>query len=160
LIVTDPRPLLLLDVDGVFIPYAAVEPPAGFRRYRLLDEPVWLAQHHGDWLRPLGHRFQLVWATGWEHDANRLIAPILGLPALPVIEFPRDASGRFAKLPTLVQAVGDQPLAWIDDELTQTARDWAARRLSPTLLLDADPTIGLTEEQVAALAAFAARNSN
>jgi hypothetical protein len=160
LILIDTKPLLLLDVDGVFIPYAATEPPVGFRRYTLLGEPAWLAPHHGDWLRPLGDRFQLTWATGWEHDANRLIAPILGLPALPVIEFPRDASGRFAKLPTLTQAVGERPLAWVDDELTPAAHDWASRRQRPTLLLDADPAIGLTEEHVAALAAFAAQNSN
>jgi hypothetical protein len=147
---------LLLDVDGVLIPYAAAEPPPGFRRYTLLGETVWLAPHHGDWLRPLADTFQLVWATGWEHEANRLIAPILGLPVLPVIEFPRDESGRFAKLPTLMQAVGDRPLAWVDDELIPPAHAWAARRHTPTLLLDADPAIGLTQEMVARIAAFAA----
>jgi hypothetical protein len=152
----DSRPLLLLDVDGVLIPYAAAAPPTGFRRYTLQDELVWLAPHHGDWLRPLADQFQLVWATGWEHDANRLIAPILGLPALPVITFPRDDSGRFSKLPTILQAVGDRALAWVDDELTSAAHDWAARRPAPTLLLDANPAIGLTAEIVAAIAGFAA----
>jgi hypothetical protein len=145
---------LLLDVDGVLIPYAAAKPPASFRRYTLLGEPHWLAPHHGSWLLPLGDRFQIVWATGWEHDANRLIAPIVGLPVLPVIEFPRDASGRFAKLPTIAQTVGDRALAWVDDELTPAAHDWAARRPAPTLLLDADPAIGLTEEIVARMDAF------
>src|SRR5689334_11279557 len=95
------KPLLLLDVDGVLIPYAAPKQPDGFEQHILQGEQVWLAPHHGAWLRPLCDRFQLVWATGWEHDANRLIGPILGLPELPVIEFDRDASGRFIKLPTL-----------------------------------------------------------
>jgi hypothetical protein len=148
------KPLLLLDVDGVLIPYAAAEQPPGFEQHMLLDELVWLAPRHGEWLRPLCDRFDLVWATGWEHDANRLIAPILGLPALPVIEFPRDASGRFTKLPTLARFANNRPLVWVDDELTDAARAWAAGRSAPTLLLDADPAIGLTKEIVAAIASF------
>jgi hypothetical protein len=149
------KPLLLLDVDGVLIPYAAPEQPAGFEQHILLGEQVWLAPHHGAWLRPLCARFQLVWATGWEHDANRLIGPIIGLPELPVIEFERDAAGRFVKLPTLARFAADRPLVWIDDELTDAARAWAAGRTARALLVDADPSIGLTEELVAAIAAFA-----
>jgi hypothetical protein len=149
------KPLLLLDVDGVLIPYAARERPAGFLTYTLLGEDVWLAAQHGAWLLPLCEQFQLVWATGWEHDANRLIAPILGLPMLPVIEFPRDAIGRFAKLPTIQRIAGDQPLAWLDDELRSDAYAWAASRRAPTLLIDVDPAVGLTQEIVAMMVAFA-----
>lgn len=65
--------------------------------------------------------FELVWAIGWEDGANQIIGPLLGLPPLPVIHFPRDANGRCAELPTLQQVVGDGPLAWIDDELTPAA---------------------------------------
>jgi hypothetical protein len=38
--------------------------------------------------------------------------------------------------------------AWIDDMLGPVAYDWAARRPAPTLLLPADPAIGLTRELV------------
>lgn len=151
----DTKPLLLLDVDGVLIPYAAPEQPAGFEQHILQDELVWLAPHHGAWLRPLCDRFELVWATGWEHHADQLIAPILGLPQLPVIEFERDTSGRFTKLPVLARFAADRPLVWVDDELTDAARAWAAGRAARTLLLDSDPAIGLNEELVAAIAAFA-----
>ena len=72
--------------------------------------------------------FELVWATGWEHDANRLIAPILGLPALPVMEFPRNADGRFTKLPTITRFAAGRPLVWIDDELSDAAHAWAVSR--------------------------------
>jgi len=148
------RPLLLLDVDGVLIPYAAAEQPAGFEQHQLLGEQVWLAPQHGAWLRPLCDRFELIWATGWEHDANRLLAPILGLPALPVMEFPRNADGRFTKLPTITRFAAGRPLVWLDDELSDAARAWAASRAAPTLLLDADPAIGLTEQIVALIATF------
>ena len=148
------KPLLLLDVDGVLIPYAAAEQPTGFEAQTLLGELVWLAPYHGAWLRPLCDRFQLIWATGWEHDANRLIAPILGLPELPVIEFPRNAAGRFTKLHTVARYAADRPLVWIDDELTDAARAWAAGRATPARLIDADPAIGLTQEIVALAASF------
>ncbi len=150
------KPLLLLDVDGVLIPYAAPEQPPGFLQYTLLGEVVWLSPDHGALLRPLADRFQLMWATSWEHDANRLIAPIVGLPVLPVIEFPRDASGRFPKFPTIERLVANQPLVWIDDELTPTIHAWALRRRIPTLLIDVDPAIGLTQDIVARIMGFPA----
>jgi hypothetical protein len=148
------KPLLLLDVDGVLIPYAAAEQPAGFEQHELMGELVWLAPQHGVWLRPLCDRFELVWATGWEHDANRLIAPILGLPALPVIEFPRNADGRFTKLATITRFAAGRPLVWIDDELTPAAHDWAAGRWPLARLIDVDPAIGLSEEIVTLITTF------
>lgn len=154
----DSMPILLLDVDGVLIPYAAKGCPDGFIQHTLLGEPVWLAPCHGDWLRPLCDRFQLVWATGWEHYANQLIAPILGLPTLPVIEFPRDGTRRFEKFPTIERVVADRALIWIDDELTPAIHAWALQRRSPTLLIDADPAIGLTLEMVATVAGFGHRS--
>ncbi len=149
------KPLLLLDVDGVRIPYAAQEHPTHFRSYTLLDELVGLAPCHGTWLQRLCDLFHIVWATGWEQAANRLIAPILRLPAFPVIEFPRDGTGRFNKFPIISQIVPDHPLVWSDDELPAQAHLWAAQRRIATLLIDADPAQGLTEEMVAACEQFA-----
>ncbi len=150
------KPLLLLDIDGVLIPYAAPEQPAGFLQYTLLGEVVWLSPQHGAWLQSLADQFQLTWATSWEHDANRLIAPIVGLPVLPVIEFLRDATGRFPKFPTIERVVDDQPFVWIDDELTPAIHAWAAQRRTPTLLVDVDPAIGLTQAIVARIMLFRA----
>ena len=84
------RPFLLLDVDGVLNPLSVAK-PSGFTRYKLLGYEVWLSTQHGEWLRTLAKWFDLVWATTWEYQAPRLIAPRVGLPQMPVIEVDRSA---------------------------------------------------------------------
>jgi hypothetical protein len=144
------RPLLLVDIDGVLNPYGAPGPPPGFVEHELFagEEPVRVWAGHGDWLRELGSRFSLVWATAWGEEANRRLAPLLGLDPLPVIPFPPLPFPPEGKLPAVSQYVGAQPLAWIDDALTPEAHAWAAHRAAPTLLLDIDPAAGLTRAEV------------
>src|SRR4051794_17405699 len=90
------RPLLLLDFDGPLNPYRARKPPTGYERHEIVEgAKIWsvlLNQQHGVELNALADVFQLVWATSWEHGANRLLAPLLGLPDdLPVIVWPEGA---------------------------------------------------------------------
>ena len=108
----------------------------------------------GTRLSLLGERFQLVWATGWEHEANRVLAPILGLPELPVIEFPRDEDGTFVKLVTVSKISSATSVVWLDDELTEEAKEWARNRVGATLLVDVDPSTGLTHEDLEKVSAF------
>jgi hypothetical protein len=154
----DPRPVLLVDVDGVLNPWLAEDCPAGFGEYDFFPgERVLLSPGHGELLLSLAQAYELVWATAWEHRANRLICPVLALPELPVIEFP--LSGRdlfFRKLPSVVDAVGDRPCAWIDDEHRPDHYTWAESRGVPTLIVDIDPAEGLTSDVVARLAEWAA----
>ena len=154
----DSRPVLLVDVDGVLNPWLAERTPDGFHEYDLFPgERVLLSPGHGELLTSLTPAYELVWATAWEHRANQLIGPVLALPELPVIEFP--LSGRdvfFRKLPAVIEAVGDRPCAWIDDEHQPDHYTWAQRRAAPTLLIDIDPEVGLTGEVVQVLADWAA----
>ncbi len=137
------KPLLLLDVDGVLNPYAAPACPPGYAEHDFFagEEPVRLCAAHGSWLRELAGRFELIWATGWGAEANRLLAPLLEVPELPVITFP---SIPFEKLPGVIAYAGERPLVWIDDEHSAKDHAWAAERRSPTLLIAADPAEGLT----------------
>ena len=148
------RPYLLIDVDGVLNPFGAGRAPDGFARHELLGYDVWLSPRHGLWLNGLVTWFDLVWATTWEHDAPRLIAPILELPNdFPVIEF-RQSEGETWKLRDVARFAGNRPLAWIDDDLLGDAFAWADQRTAPTLLIRTSPNVGLVEQDVWRLEAF------
>jgi hypothetical protein len=154
---SDPRPILLVDVDGVLNPWLARDCPPGFNVYSFFPgERVLLSPGHGKLLTSLADAYELVWATAWEHRANQLICPVLELPPLPVIEFPVDGRDLyFRKLPAVIDAVGNRACAWIDDEHKPDHYMWAQRRDAPTLIVDIDPAEGLTSDVVARLAEWA-----
>jgi hypothetical protein len=176
---------LLVDVDGPLNPYAAKphQRPAGYMTHRLLTprweaserrrliewglpnkrvKPlrVWLNPEHGPALADLG--LDLVWATAWEQEANDYIAPILGLPtSLPVITWsdprPDPGDGVFWKTPEIVAWARGRAFAWVDDEITDADRAWVrSRHDAPALLHRVDPRTGLTDDDFALLAGWAA----
>lgn len=144
------RPLLLLDVDGVLNPFAAEICPDGFREHSLFPDegPVRLNHVHGPWLVGLAEKYEIVWATGWEDDAHRVLSPILGLPQFPVIRFPPVPFHPREKVPAIAALVRDRAAAWVDDALTPEAYEWAGDREAPTLLIGIDPCTGLTRPTV------------
>ncbi|MEU9549074.1 HAD domain-containing protein [Streptomyces werraensis] len=171
------RPLLFLDVDGPLNPYAAQPErrPQGYltlrvpRNAALVDEvslsprrrPLrgWLNPEHGRALLRL--EYDLCWATTWMDEANRWIAPALGLPGLPFVDFGdalfRERPDRVHwKTAPLVEHAGGRPFAWVDDEQTEADRAYVdAHHEGPALLHHVDPRIGLRDDDLLALADFA-----
>jgi hypothetical protein len=152
------KPLLLLDVDGVLCPIGAG--PGEPMCTLVVDEwPIVFSEKLPSRLSDLSKRFQLVWATSWEHAANTSLAPVLGLPELPLVSFAGSSArqGRTWKLAAVKRFVRDRPMAWVDDELGLDAHRWADRRSEPTLLIEVNPAWGLAEAHVRLLVEFADR---
>jgi hypothetical protein len=145
-----PRPALLLDVDGVLNPYGTVTCPEGFAEYDLFpgEEPVRLCPAHGEWIGELRQVFDVAWATAWNDDANRLLAPLLGIAALPVVSMPSAPFQPRDKVGPVARFAGQRSAVWIDDLHPEEAWAWSASRREPTLLIPVEPAIGLTRQAV------------
>lgn len=155
------RPMLLLDVDGPLNPFRATQ-PAGYIAHKLPTSggsfQVWLNPDHGRMLLDFAEKYgvDLVWCTTWERDANRYIGPNIGLPELPVIEFGFTAHDW--KFGAVLRHAAGRPLAWLDDDFElfdpeqQTFLE--QRGDVPTLLHHVSPEVGLTADDLVAVAAW------
>lgn len=158
------RPLLFLDIDGPLIPFGASsrELPDGYPTYgtRLDANPLLARLDPALGPRLLALPCELVWATTWMADANMWVAPRIGLPQLPVVDWPdpsdEDEGGRVHwKTRSLVDCAAGRPFAWVDDEITDADRTWvSAHHPGRALLHRVDPRFGLTPADFAALDAW------
>ncbi|HET9101790.1 MAG TPA: HAD domain-containing protein [Solirubrobacteraceae bacterium] len=155
------RPVLLLDVDGVLslFGFPAASPPDG--HFVSVDGiPHLLSSACAAHVLALCGDFDLVWCTGWEEKADEHLPHVLGLPGgRPHLVFgPALGPARHWKLEAIDAFAGQcRPLAWVDDGLDASCREWAARRAGPTLLVPTDPAVGITAADRDRLKAWASR---
>ena len=154
------RPLLFVDVDGVIsvFGFAPDARPPG-RAHTVAGTDHYIAEATGGHLGRLAERFELVWATGWEHAADEHLPDLLGLARgeMHTLVFGDLVAGGPAdwKIGPIEEYAGDRPAAWIDDNLDERCERWAEERDAPTLLVPTDPGVGVSEEHVATLLAWA-----
>lgn len=167
------KPLLLIDVDGPLNPYDMtgnsfskynrLNEGRRYLQYRIHQYKVRLSKWHGEELLKLADVYELVWATTWEHDANALIGPKIGLPELPVIEFDKDwplptrPDGTYFKTHTIMKYAAGRPFAWVDDEIGVHDQECVSDiHTAPFSLHWVDPAHGLRQLDFDTLAAWAA----
>jgi hypothetical protein len=153
---TAPRPLLFLDVDGTLIPFGARQPGStdsprrreGSLAQLVAANPLLARLDPKDGRRLSALACDLVWATTWMDDANEVVAPLLGLPSLPVVAWPDpdDGGPLHWKTRGLVDWAAGRPFVWVDDEITPVDRTWvSAHHRGRALLHRVDPRRGLTD---------------
>ncbi|WP_410595296.1 HAD domain-containing protein [Amycolatopsis sp. lyj-23] len=154
------RPLLFLDVDGPLIPFGRSSGQYATFTDADLGNPLLSRVDPSLGPRLLGLGCELVWATTWLADANECIAPLLGLPPLPVLDFSGDdvlRPGLHWKTEPIAAWAADRPFPWIDDETTDADRAWVARHHpAPALLHTVEASAGLTGPDLRAVAAWRA----
>lgn len=151
------KPLLLIDVDGPLNPWmqshSKLRKEKKFNMYRLSGYKVWLNRWHGEELNKLAELYELVWCTTWEHEANMLIGPRIGLPELPVIEF----KGNLPAIPpvprlhwksaVILEYTDNRPFVWLDDECGRIDVGYfKANRTGKFGVFRISAVTGLTEE--------------
>ena len=146
-------PVLLVDVDGVVSLFGFDHNCPPLACPVVVDgTPHWLSEGAGPRLERLSRTFECVWCTGWEERAEEHLPRLLGLPG----GWRHLALGEGWKLEAIDTSLGAQrPIAWIDDVHDEREAAWAAAREGPTLLVTCDPAVGLTDEHVARLEAWA-----
>lgn len=158
-----PRPMLILDLDGVVSPFGD-EPKDGMAvarvgGYLLLYRPDVIAG-----LNAINNEggVDLRWLTSWGSDVRTHVAPALGLDVFPILaEVESEATDRtWWKLrAVLLHLHGGTRFAWIDDDLRPTRRARVRRTYGPgqCLLLRPDSRQGLTATEVDQVRKFLAR---
>jgi Swiss Army Knife RNA repair-like protein len=164
------KPILFLDVDGVISLFGFREgyglasgnapfegcPPGSLHSINGVIHYIstGCAAH----LERLGERYELVWASGWEDTANEYLPHLLGLPGdLPCLTFDGRVRAGAAhwKIEAIDEYADGRPLAWIDDNVDDSCRLWAAERAAPTLIIETVRHEGMHDEHVELLMQWA-----
>ena len=127
------KPVLALDIDGVFSVLTRT-PPKGFVLHpRPGNVSEYYNPAHGKWIKEFLPSFEAVYMTSHRSHSHEDIGRLLGLPELDWVNFfgfnePNDESLNRERRPALERLFIDRPLVWIDDDLEEIDFAWASQR--------------------------------
>lgn len=145
--------------------------PQGYRRTEANGYTITYRREWAAWVRQMSRHADPIWATMWQADAIKHFAPAtgIGVGIDRYIDFHAHQRAKNGlrtgfgvgsyKHPDVVATVGNRPFVWIDDDLEPDQHDWAweRNRTIPTMLVQPDPSVGLTRAQAAQVSAFLRR---
>lgn len=149
-------PTLFLDIDGVLAPLAATTRHrpvriGGWHSTILIDHEVIreLVKLHNN------RQLNIQWLTSWEDDANLMLAPAVGLDTYPVHAEPTTTRSGWWKAEVIAKHATQNPrFIWADDELTSHDPSHLNALYPDALLLEVDPTKGLTPSHLDTIRAY------
>lgn len=164
---TQTSPLWLLDIDGVLnamVNRDTLEHPhwtdlikKAVPTSQGVEYDLVLAPTVIDFINTY-HAFGLdiQWATTWQHDANRFVAPAFDLPQMPIGAEARGISDYYYKERAALRAIDEgRPLIWTDDDAIRlVVRMEIEQSGVPHLMIEPDPRLGLTPDHLDAISAF------
>lgn len=162
-VAADLPPVWLLDVDGVL---NALDPGGlGWPDYVTFSARGFLLRYSPTLTSRIAElhatgRVEVRWLTTWEGDADRLLAPRMGLPPLAVASAAGEASagGGWWKLPVAqrVREESGRRLVWTDDDLDRVdeALEWARDQAGDVLAVSPSSYVGLTPDDLAVIEAW------
>jgi hypothetical protein len=105
---------------------------------------------------------EVLWHSTWRESAVTDLAPLLGLPSIPISVAPEWTQRPLDwwKLPAARRVVASgRSLVWTDDDIAYYAEDLDDLFARPdTLLISPDPVTGLVQRDLDRIAAFLARH--
>lgn len=156
-----PKPILLIDVDGVINftgnscwPVAKqAKVMHEKRKYLITWSPV-VVEKLNLWFD--SGLAEIRWLTTWDKYAQDNLAPALGLRHFELARDPVENIDKDVAADRTVLAEPGRPIVWIDDDVSYYVRrirsNWMAK--NTTLIVQPDTRIGLTPEQLATIESF------
>lgn len=119
-----PRPVAFLDVDGTIATLVDKASDFSDPRVSWTEDPATGERYNPDvvgWVHELSALAEVRWLTAWTESARTKLAPALGLPDFPAVQFRdhrhKDLDWKHSAIVAQLTDEPRRPVLWVDDEI-------------------------------------------